>query len=85
MDYRRLSYEINIYTPAFRHFWENIGYVIIFYKISASEQKRTWFVTQIPIIPKKRSAYTQGDNSGLSYDINIYIPAFRHFEKKLHM
>ena len=53
MDYSRLSYEINIYTPAIPPFWENIAYVIIFYKISSSEQKRTWFVTQIHIATKK--------------------------------
>ena len=34
---------------------------------------------------KKNSAYTQGDYSGLSYEINIYIPEFHHFEKKLLM
>ena len=39
MDYSRLSYEINIYTPAIPPFWENIAYVIIFYKTSPNEQK----------------------------------------------
>ena len=40
---------------------------------------------QILIITEKRSTYTQGDYSGLSYDINIYTPPLRHFEKKLLM
>ena len=46
-------------------------------------KKRTWFVTQIQMITKKRSTYTQGDYSGLLYDINIYTPAFRQFEERI--
>ena len=38
-----------------------------------------------PVITKKSSTYTQGDYSGLSYGINIYIPECDSFEKKLLM
>ena len=60
--------------PSVPPFWKIIAYVSIFYKISSCEKKKSWFVT---------TDYTQGDYSGLSYDINIYTSAFRHFEKKI--
>ena len=67
-------------------FWEKIAYVSIFFtKYRPGGKKRTWFVTQIQIITKKSSTYNQRDYSGLSYDINIYIPEFHRFEKKLLM
>ena len=56
-----------------------------FTKYRSLSKKRTWFVTQIQIITKKSSTYTQGDYCVLSYDINIYNPEFHRFEKKLLM
>ena len=85
MDYSGLSYDINIYTPAFRQFEKKLHMYAFFTKYRPVSKKGTWFVTQIRIITQKRSRYTQGDYSGLSYDINIYTPAFRQFEKKLLM
>ena len=44
---------------------------------------RMWLVTQIHVITKKSSTYTQGDYSVVSYDINIYNQEFHLFEKKI--
>ena len=56
-----------------------------FTKYRSLSKKTTWFVTRIQIITKKSSTYTQGDYCGLSYDINIYIPEYHRFDKKLLM
>ena len=80
------SYDINIYTPAFHRFEKKLLMSGFLERNSfLLSQRRTWLVTQIHVITKKSSTYTQGDYSGLSYDINIYIPEFHRFEKKLLM
>ena len=84
-DYSGLSYDINIYIPEFHRFEKKLLMSAFFTKYRPVSKKRTWFVTQIQIITKKSSTYTKGDYSGLSYDINIYIPGFHRFEKKLLM
>ena len=72
--------------PSVPPFWEKIADVRISWKkFILLSQRRMWLVTQIHVITKKSSTYTQGDYSGLSYDINIYNPEFHRFEKKLLM
>ena len=78
--YSGLSYDINIYIES-----TVLRKNCLCPRYRPGGKKRTWFVTQIQIITKKSSTYTQGDYSGLSYDINIYIPEFHRFEKKLLM
>ena len=84
-DYSGLSYDINIYNPEFHRFEKKLLMSVFFTRYRPVSKKRTWFVTQIQIITKKSSTYTKGEYSGLSYDINIYIPGFHRFEKKLLM
>ena len=84
-------------VPPFR---EKIAYVSIFTKYCPVEQKKNvicqantyitiYIEKKIGIHSKKEreaiSGYTQWDNTGLSNEINIYIPEFHHFEKKLLM
>ena len=69
-------------VPPFR---EKIAYVSIFYKISSCGAKKERDLSSKYTLQRKNSVYTQWDYSGLSNEINIYIPEFHHFEKKLLM
>ena len=82
-DYCGLPYDINIYNPEFHRFEKKLLMSVFFTRYRPVSKKRTWFVTQIQIITKKSSTYTQGDYSGLSYDINIYTPRVPPFGEKI--
>ena len=73
--------------PRVPPFWEKIADVRIFLqKYHPVEAKKERDLSRkYTIITKKSSTYTQGDYSGLSYGINIYIPECHRFEKKLLM
>ena len=73
-DYSGLSYDINIYNPEFHRFEKKLLMSVFFIKYRPVSKKRTWFVTQIQIITKKSSTYTQGDYSGLFHTTLIFIP-----------
>ena len=82
-DYGGLSSGINIYIPDIHRFEKKLLMSAFFTKYRTLSKKRTWFVTQVHVITKKSSTYTQGDYSGLSYDINIYIPEYPPFWEKI--
>ena len=86
-DYCGLSYVINIYIPEFHRFDKNCLCQNFLQNIVLWAKKRTWFVTQIQIITKKKlDIHSKGTIVVFySYDINIYTAEFRHFEKKLLM
>ena len=71
--------------PRVPPFWEKIAYVSIFYKILSCGAKKERDLSSKYTLQRKNSVYTQCDYSGLSNEINIYIPEFHHFEKKLLM
>ena len=71
--------------PRVPPFWEKIAYVSIFYKILSCGAKEERDLSSKYTLQQKNSVYTQCDYSGLSSEINIYIPEFHHFEKKLLM
>ena len=71
--------------PRVQPFREKIAYVSIFYKILCCGAKKERDLSSKYTLQQKNSVYTQGDYSGVSYEINIYIPEFHHFEKKLLM
>ena len=86
-EYSSLSYDINIYIPGSNRFEKKLLMSVFFTIYRPVSKKRTWFVTQIQIITKKKARHTLKGTIVVfySYDINIYTPAFRHFEKKLLM
>ena len=71
--------------PRVPPFWEKIAYVSIFYKILSCGAKKERDLSSKYTLQRKNSVYTQWNYSGLSNEINIYIPEFHHFEKKLLM
>ena len=64
-DYSGHSYYINIYNPEFHRFEKKLLQSVFFTRYRPVSKKSTWFVTQIQIITKESSTYTQGDYSGL--------------------